>query len=260
MIQGKYWQLTCGEGSIWESLIEFALFNNPDNSPKLNMFISYFLPVKFQKWEWEYQTTWVKNLCANGFCYKVSLYLPEKKRKPPLLHLDISFSLHLIFCEWTVVSGISPAACFQCEVKGKKWESVTSLELMFLDPVPSVYFESRMLCFLNFKGNLVGFNEYASKSIWYYIPLSWPWLLETLWVSEVHSVLSTTALHSSCTLTTPVASCMGSAHLRVLLLFPCGLLFSPAVLSSPKNAAFSWCAQCRTASVWSLLPPAIFQA
>ena len=51
MIQGKYWQLTCGEGSIWESLIEFALFNNPDNSLKLNMFISYFLPVKFQKWE-----------------------------------------------------------------------------------------------------------------------------------------------------------------------------------------------------------------
>lgn len=87
----------------------------------------------------------------------------------------------------------------------------------------------------------------------------WLRLLATPCMSDVHTILSSTAGLSSCRFA-PVASWMESAHL--LFGLPVFLLPSmvPSIAVFPTEPAFAWRAPSRTASVLSLLPPSMFQA
>lgn len=76
------------------------------------------------------------------------------------------------------------------------------------------------------------------------------------WCSQ-SSVL--TALLSSCRLML-VASFMSESISYLIFLFSCCCYFFPALLSFPKNPAFSWYAWGRTASVLSFLSVVTFQA
>lgn len=91
-----------------------------------------------------------------------------------------------------------------------------------------------------------------------FVPLSRLQVLETVWMSDVYSVLSS-ALLSSCRYM-PVLLLWNHSIAYLAFLFSYCLLFFPAFLSFPKNAAFSRCAWSGTASVLLFLPPAIFQA
>lgn len=87
-----------------------------------------------------------------------------------------------------------------------------------------------------------------------YVPLSWFRPPATLWKSDVHSVLSSEPCSA------PMASFTESICLLVCVrLFLLPSLFA-ALLSLPKNPAFSTCAQRGTASVPSFFPPAMCQA
>ena len=60
----------------------------------------------------------------------------------------------------------------------------------------------------------------------------------------------------------PVDTCLwlplwSQSILYLVFLFTCWLLLSPALLFFPKNLAFSWCAQNRTTSILTCLPPVI---
>ena len=83
-----------------------------------------------------------------------------------------------------------------------------------------------------------------------YMPLTWCWFLATLWTSDIHTVLSSTALLSSCRLR-PSASFMEPIQLVFGFLFSCCLLIFPAWLSFPKDTASSWRARC-IISCWVL--------
>ena len=61
----------------------------------------------------------------------------------------------------------------------------------------------------------------------------------TEWMSDVHNVLCSPALLRCCRLLLPVASFMESVHLIFGLPFPFRLLSFPALMSFPKNPAFS---------------------
>ena len=79
------------------------------------------------------------------------------------------------------------------------------------------------------------------------------------WMSEVHGVLSSEVLLSSCRLMAGFFSWSQSISYSVFL-FSCCLLLFPALLPFPNNPGFSWCLQSRTVSVLSLLSPEMFQA
>lgn len=73
--------------------------------------------------------------------------------------------------------------------------------------------------------------------------LSWLRLLATLWMSDVHSVLSSQPCSA------PVDSRLwlllwSHSISYFVFLFSCSLLFFPALLSFPKNPAFSWFVSC----------------
>ena len=87
-------------------------------------------------------------------------------------------------------------------------------------------------------------NSEGTWTVCVEVPSSWLRLLETLWMSDVHKVLSSTFLLSSFRLT-PVASFMESIHLTFGLPHSWRLLFSPAFslnpclfTVSPKKASF----------------------
>lgn len=77
--------------------------------------------------------------------------------------------------------------------------------------------------------------------------------LATLWMSNVHNILSLAVLLSSCGLI-PVASFMNQPISYLIFFAPVAFIFFRMLLPFSKNPAFSSCNQSRTALILSFCP------
>lgn len=135
----------------------------------------------------------------------------------------------------------------------------SSLFLLFLSVSPATWVEKHnkhrlVTCRVITKWLLAKVFWY----IMYYMPLSWLWLLVTLWMTGVQCPVLKSLVQSYSLM--PWLLLWSQSILDFVYLFSSCLLVFLMLLSFPENPAFPLCAQSRTTSVLSSWPLAMFHA